>query len=371
MGEAAAILIENETINGSFINKSKRKDNFTMVTNKIFTANILSAPAVALYMLIAQKITIPGFILYKTTLRRSLKKPSGAPMGKRAFQTIWDELKSAGYLKQYRIRTPEGFVYQYELLEEPNHSRTSLINVRLREELVEEESGNYVVRSMTMARAEEESVATPEELRAVDTMDLVGEPKNIVIKKKLELTPEEVAYIKDYYEHPEKHYTGEMYLPDPKFIGNSPEIEWKKQQEARKLKQQTLLEKYMPGLEATAEINHIQEDDDRKIAEEILDAIKELVAPLDNKLIPIGGISWPQHDVLSMILGKFNSATLDRTIYQVKTYDKKIYNYKNFLKSTLFNNIRTSETWFSRNFNASYGGAGGQTDDDFMKIKRM
>jgi len=369
MGEPAVILQENELENGTFINKAKRKSNFTMVTNKIFSDGILSAQGIALYMLIAQKITLPEFILYKTTLRRTLKKPSGAPMGKRAFQTVWDELKNAGYLKQYRIRTSGGFLYQYELLEEPSHARTNLINVKLCEELVEDENGNYVVRNM--ARVEEESMATTEDLQTADRLDMVGTPKNIKVTKELQLTDEEKKYVREYYEKPEKHYVGEMYIPDPKFAGNSPEIEWKKQKAARQLRQQELLNTYMPQLFASVQVDRIKDEDDKKIGEEIMDSVKDLVAPPDNKLIPIGGIGWPQHEVLNNLIQKLTPDVLDRTIYQIKNYDKKILNYRSFIKTTLYNNIRTYNTWFRRNFETTYNRPVGETDDDFMKINRI
>lgn len=364
---ATAIVDEaNVMDSGRFINR-RRKSNFTMITNKVIQDGILSAPALALYILIAQKITIPGFVLYKTNLRGAMKKPSGAPMGQRAFQTVWDELKSAGYLKQFRIRTVDGFAYQYDLLEEPDHTRPPLVMVKLCERLEEDEEGRLIIRNIHDNEVEEEQLATQEDLDQADSMDFVGVHKDIEIVKPLHLTPEEEAYVRDYYANPKR--TPKMYHPDPKFDGCSPQEEWKKKKEATRIKQQMLLEKYMPQLRKNAELDAILDESDRKIAEEVLAVAGELIAPPHNHMIPVCNNSYPQQMVLDNMLAKFDAMTLDRTIFQLRTYDKPIKNYRGFIRSTLYNNILTKDIWIEKNFNATYqvedrGGA----DPDFMDI---
>lgn len=368
MNTNTAVQVENNESSmmdsGTFITR-RRRSNFTMITNKVIQDGVLSAPALALYILIAQKITIPGFVLYKTNLRGAMKKPSGAPMGQRAFQTVWDELKKAGYLKQFRIRTAEGFVYQYDLLEEPDHTRPPLIMVKLCEQLEEDEEGRLVIRKIN--EVEEEKLATPEEMEKADTMDFVGVHKDIEIVKPLHLTEEEVEYVKDYYAHPKK--TSKMYCPDPKFTGCSPQDEWKKQKEATRIKQKMLVDTYMPEIRKNVQVEGLTEEADRKMAEEILEVAKELIAPPHNRMIPVSGNSYPQHMVLENMLTKFDAMTLDRTIFQIRSYDKPIKNYRGFIRTTLYNNILTRDTWLDKNFNATYQAQDRRgADEDFMDI---
>lgn len=353
---------ENQN-SGIFINK--RKKNFTMITNKVINANLLSSGALGLYIIIAQKITIPNFVLFKTNLRNCLNNGNGKRLGKRAFQTLWDELKNVGYLKQYRIRTSDGFKYQYELLEEPNKERPSLIMVKLCEELIEDEKGNMIIRNKAVAI--EEGLPTEEEIIETEKMDLVGTKKNIVVKNR-DLTDEDKEYVKKLYQN--VGYNSVLnYEEDPNLLEVSANLEWERKQKAIEEQREDKLSRLMPILYKQVSLDHIENDSDKKMGEEIMDTVRDLIAPASPNMIHVSGNHWPQKMVLKNIMEKLNSDTLDRTIYQVKTYSKPIKNYKKFMQTTLYNNILTYNSWYNRNFNATIYNDG-QKDNDFLEVKR-
>lgn len=91
---------------------------------------VLSIKAKGLYSIIQSFISIPGFTLYKNHLMKV------AGMGKSSFDKAWKELKCNGYLKQYRIRDINGYVYEYELLDKADVNTPALQNVRLSGEII-------------------------------------------------------------------------------------------------------------------------------------------------------------------------------------------------------------------------------------------
>lgn len=93
----------------------KKKINFSMVSNTIIRDEKISLKAKGLYALIQSYITVDDFILYKGFLQSKCLE------GKKAFDGAWQELKEAGYLKQYRMQDAETkrFCWEYELLDEP------------------------------------------------------------------------------------------------------------------------------------------------------------------------------------------------------------------------------------------------------------
>ena len=95
--------------------KSK-KVNFTQVSNSIILDDTISLKAKGLYGVIQHYITIPNFILYLNTLKKTIKE------GDHTFNTAWKELKEKGYLLQERKRDSKTgkFYYLYELLDIPN-----------------------------------------------------------------------------------------------------------------------------------------------------------------------------------------------------------------------------------------------------------
>lgn len=105
--------------------KFRKKESFTMVYNTLLHDNSISMRAKGLYAIIQSYITIPNFVLYKSFLI------SNATEGTTAFNSAWNELKEKGYLKQFKMRTENGFTYQYELLDKPDLSTPSIIIVRI------------------------------------------------------------------------------------------------------------------------------------------------------------------------------------------------------------------------------------------------
>lgn len=115
--ETKIILIENRRKGGNMMESGKirgRRANFSMVSNSLLQDSHVSLKAKGLYSVIQSYITIPDFTLYKSFLMRTCKE------GTKAFEAAWTELKSTGYLAQYKLKDDRGkFVYEYELLDIP------------------------------------------------------------------------------------------------------------------------------------------------------------------------------------------------------------------------------------------------------------
>lgn len=91
----------------------KRKVYYSSVSNEVLRTPNLSTSAKGLYACIQSYISIEGFTLYKSTLRKATKE------GEHAFERMWKELKDSGYLKQYKYKdeVTGKFIYEYELLD--------------------------------------------------------------------------------------------------------------------------------------------------------------------------------------------------------------------------------------------------------------
>lgn len=97
----------------------KREVPFTQISNHLLRDSNISLKAKGLYSLIASYLGIADFVLYKNTLRNNCSE------GRDAFDKAWNELKKAGYLKQYKVKTDQGrFEYEYEILDKPDTSDT-------------------------------------------------------------------------------------------------------------------------------------------------------------------------------------------------------------------------------------------------------
>ena len=72
----------------------KKKVYFSQVSNSALRDINLSLKAKGLYLLIQSYITIPDFILWKTTLIKECKEKTDS------FNGAWKELKDNGYLIQ-------------------------------------------------------------------------------------------------------------------------------------------------------------------------------------------------------------------------------------------------------------------------------
>lgn len=110
--------------------KFRKKCGYATVSLCALRDENLSLKAKGLYSVIESYIRIPDFVLWKNTLIKC------STDGIRSFNTAWDELKKAGYLKQYRIRIEKGWKYEYELLDEPDTSTPATIDVNMAGEII-------------------------------------------------------------------------------------------------------------------------------------------------------------------------------------------------------------------------------------------
>ena len=92
----------------------KKRVGFAQVSNTCLRDPSLSLTAKGLYSLIQSLITNTDYKLFKSSLQRDFCKE-----GKSAFNSAWKELINSGFLKMYKINTTNGFIYEYELLDEP------------------------------------------------------------------------------------------------------------------------------------------------------------------------------------------------------------------------------------------------------------
>lgn len=114
--------------------KFRKKCGYATVSLCALRDENLSLKAKGLYSVIESYIRIPDFVLWKNTLINC------STDGIRSFNTAWDELKKAGYLKQYRIRIEKGWKYEYELLDEPDTSTPATIDINMAGKIVEPKS---------------------------------------------------------------------------------------------------------------------------------------------------------------------------------------------------------------------------------------
>lgn len=110
--------------------KFRHKVNFAAVSNTALQDSRLSLRAKGLYALIQSYINIPNYDLYKSYLQKSSIE------GTRAFDGAWNELKECGYLKQFRIPGSNRgrFEYEYDLLDIPDNTTPSIVNMNHRRE---------------------------------------------------------------------------------------------------------------------------------------------------------------------------------------------------------------------------------------------
>ena len=91
----------------------RSKSGFTSVQNTVAKNKDLSLKAKGLYLVIQAHITLPDSTFTKSFFFNQVCE------GEKAFESCWNELKEAGYLKTH-IHTKGGkFINEYELLDEP------------------------------------------------------------------------------------------------------------------------------------------------------------------------------------------------------------------------------------------------------------
>lgn len=164
--------------NGAFI---KKKVNFAQVSNHALRNDKLSLKAKGLYSIIQSYITLDNFILYKSfLLSKCVEK-------EKAFEGAWKELKEAGYLKQYRIRTKEtnGYIYQYELLDVADTSVPALINIGLNGEVIEDKKEENIAcenSNLQDQTTAETTIENQDNSEKVNPPHLVGGSKSTTFK---------------------------------------------------------------------------------------------------------------------------------------------------------------------------------------------
>ena len=183
--------------NGRF---RKRQHSFTMVSNAVLRDPSLSLTAKGLYAEIASYIDIPDFVLYKSYLVEVVKE------GLRAFNTAWNELKAAGYLKMYKIRSvaedgKAAWKYEYELLEVADKETPCLTVVGLdgevkakeiKEEKTAEEKKNKEIVTEEVAEREIREQISYDILKSEEVGDMPTIVDNIVsIMEDVYIAPEE------------------------------------------------------------------------------------------------------------------------------------------------------------------------------------
>lgn len=95
-------------------NNTKKRKGFVQIQNSILLNDDLSISAKGLFCIIASVINIPNYKLKKNAIQKASK------MGKDAFNRVWSELKTKGFLIQKECRDDHGLIYyEYELLDEP------------------------------------------------------------------------------------------------------------------------------------------------------------------------------------------------------------------------------------------------------------
>lgn len=110
-----------------------KRVNFAQVSNTALQDDHLSLKAKGLYALIQSMITLPneeGLKVWKISVQ--------CKEGDSAFESAWKELKKCGYLKQYRIPNSKKkghFRYEYELLDNPDLSAPSMVNLTAKGEI--------------------------------------------------------------------------------------------------------------------------------------------------------------------------------------------------------------------------------------------
>lgn len=93
---------------------TKKKCNFSMISNTLALDPTISAKAKGIYLIICAELNKVNYTVYKSTICEYCKD------GEASFESGWQELKKAGYLIQVKSKDENGrWIYDYELLDEP------------------------------------------------------------------------------------------------------------------------------------------------------------------------------------------------------------------------------------------------------------
>ena len=96
----------------------RHKNGFTAVPNTVLEDKRLDSKALALYVMIQSKITIPNSSWKQSFFLKWFISKDGNTGN--AFRMAWNKLKECGYLKVYISSYGRGTKREYELLDEPD-----------------------------------------------------------------------------------------------------------------------------------------------------------------------------------------------------------------------------------------------------------
>lgn len=99
----------DEKINEEKLDLIYEGDPFTMIPNELLVNPDIHPNTRLLYCIIKHYITIPGFVLYKSTLIKSLG------LAANTFNKYWKELKDLGFLEQIQHHINGRWKYSYKL----------------------------------------------------------------------------------------------------------------------------------------------------------------------------------------------------------------------------------------------------------------
>ena len=153
----------------------RKKKNFSSVPNSVARDKNLSCKAKGLYLMIESYINIPNYELHKWYLISQCKE------GQKAFNSMWKELKDAGYLKVYRVPSGENgkFVYEYELLEKADKATPALINLNRSHEEIPEKHESEKQPEKGSSEADTNTEAAKEsKTKCPGTVEAENEEKN-------------------------------------------------------------------------------------------------------------------------------------------------------------------------------------------------
>jgi hypothetical protein len=91
----------------------RKKTGFTVVQNSIIRDRDISLKAKGLYLIIQSYITMPDKVWKKSDFLGMVKE------GDKAFESAWNEIKNAGYLKVHMFSNGLTWTVEYELLDDP------------------------------------------------------------------------------------------------------------------------------------------------------------------------------------------------------------------------------------------------------------
>lgn len=124
----------------------KKKLGFTALPNHVLFDTNLDEDSVFLYAMIQYHITLPNFDLYKSYLVRICKDRN---IGQRKFERMWKNLKTVGYLKQYKMKGEGGeWFYEYELLDFPETVGNTEVSPDMQNVHVAEKSSDHPLQNV-------------------------------------------------------------------------------------------------------------------------------------------------------------------------------------------------------------------------------